>query len=390
MKTTSQGSVGPSLAGRMEDRPGKRRHNPLTLIAVLAVSLVVLSAARSTAASPAAGLGEQTFLPFMQSNAGVTFSPGGIWLSAPEIAALPTNGPAWQNILSWANESATSPNVGDRIDQTDAVVVAKALVYVRTGQNQYRNQVVDALNKVIGTENEDMLALARNLAGYAVAADIVGFHGPEAQPFSQWLDMVRFKVIDDWTLSDVHNRRPNNWGTHAGVSRIAAALYLGDMDELEQAAAVFHGWVGNRAAYASFNFGSDLSWQCNPSQPVAVNPAGCTIQGSNVDGVLPDDQRRGGSFSWPPPKENYAWEALQGAVAQAWMLERAGYPAFSWENQALLRAVTWLYEEANFPATGDDSGTPWFINGVYGTNFSTVKANPGKNGLGFYDWYFSN
>ena len=102
---------------------------------------------------------------------------------------------------------------------------------------------------------------------------------------------------------------------------------------------------------------------------------------------MPDDQRRGGSFTWPPPKENYAWEALQGAVAQARMLELAGYPAFFWGNQALLRAVQWLHESANFPAEGDDTGTPWQINDVYGTSFPTeTPARPGKNGLGFYDW----
>ena len=43
------------------------------------------------------------------------------------------------------------------------------------------------------------------------------------------------------------------------------------------------------------------------------------------DGVLPDDQRRSGGFVWPPTKENYVWEALQGAIAQAVILHRAGF-----------------------------------------------------------------
>jgi hypothetical protein len=122
---------------------------------------------------------------------------------------------------------------------------------------------------------------------------------------------------------------------------------------------------------------------------VGINPAGCTIAGYPADGVLPDDQRRAGPFTWPPPQENYVWEALQGAVAQAWMLNRAGYPAFTWENQAILRAVAWLHGQANFPAAGDDRGTPWLINHVYGAAFPAASpAAPGKNGLGFYDWYF--
>jgi hypothetical protein len=154
---------------------------------------------------------------------------------------------------------------------------------------------------------------------------------------------------------------------------------------------VFRGYLGDRAAYAGFNYGSDLSWQCDPNQPVGINPAACQKDGLLIDGVLPDDQRRGGPFTWPPPKENYAWEALQGVVAQARMLERAGYPAFSWQNQAILRAASWLNLQAQFPAHGDDSAIPWLINHVYGTSFpADAPARPGKNGLGFYDWFTAN
>jgi hypothetical protein len=205
--------------------------------------------------------------------------------------------------------------------------------------------------------------------------------------FRPWLAAVRHASFDDRTLISTHEQRPNNWGTHAGAARIAAALYLGDAADLSRAATVFRGWLGDRSAYAHFNFDDDLSWQCDPLHPVPVNPPGCGIAGHLVDGVLTEDQRRGGSFAWPPPKEDYVWEALQGAVAQAWMLERAGYPAFGWQNQALLRAVTWLHQQANFPAQGDDTGIPWLINAVYGTSFPTHSpARPGKNGLGFYQW----
>jgi hypothetical protein len=75
--------------------------------------------------------------------------------------------------------------------------------------------------------------------------------------------------------------------------------------------------------------------------------------------VIPDDQRRGGSFDpldWPPPAELYVWEALQGALVQAVILHRAGYPAFEWEDRALLRAVRWLHQVVDFP---DDRGNTW-------------------------------
>ncbi len=324
----------------------------------------------------------EVFLPLVAN-----IAPQGIFMSQAEIRGLPTSGAAWRNVLEYAQQSA-SPKLSDRKDQTDAVVFAKALVYVRTGNASYRAEVVQAIKAIIGTEgNSDLLALSRNLTAYVVAADLVGFDGSDAAAFQQWLRAVRHKRFDDRSIVSTHEERANNWGTHAGAARIAIAIYLNDTQDLQRAARVFQGWTGDRGAYAGFKYTNDLSWHCDPARPVPVNPTGCHIGGHNVDGVLPEDQRRGGPFQWPPPKENYVWEALQGVVAQARMLERAGYPAFSWSNQALRRAALWLQEGAQYPAIGDDSGVPWLINSVYGANLPVQSpARPGKNGLGFYDW----
>ena len=307
---------------------------------------------------------------------------------------LPASGGAWQNVLDWAQQSAAGPNLADQNDQTDAVVVAKALVYVRTGQTKYRDEAVAAIMAVMGTESgSGILAIGRNLAGYVVAAGLVGLDGSDDAEFRAWLDQIRFQVFDGagpaLSIISCHEKRPNNFGTHCGTSRLAAAIYLGDDADVANAAVVFRGYLGDRAVYAGFKFGADLSWQCDPDQPVGINPAGCQKDGHVVDGVLPDDQRRGGSVTWPPPAENYVWEALQGAISQARILERQGYPAFNWSNQALLRAVTWLHEQANFPATGDDTATPYLINAEYGASFPTsTNVRPGKNGLGWYDWFY--
>lgn len=344
--------------------------------------LAGLSGSPVRRAEAGSGAGD-VYLPMVSS-----VEAEGIFISRSEIMGLPTSGTAWRNVLEFAQESAAQPDLGERTDDTDAVVFAKALVYVRTGQGQYRQEVLEAIREVIGTEgNQDLLAVARNLPAYIIAAEMVGLDGSDASDFREWLHGLRYKRFDDRSIISTHEERPNNWGTHAGAARIAAALYLGDGQDLARAARVFQGWTGDRSAYAGFNFGSDLSWQCNPSQPVPVNPRGCTIQGYVVDGVLPDEQRRSGSFQWPPPKENYVWESMQGVVAQARMLERAGYPAFSWSDEALRRAALWLHERAQYPALGDDSGVPWLINTVYGTALPVQSpARPGKNGLGFYDW----
>lgn len=365
----------------------------LCLVATIGIACLYAGQALAAGRGQVEGGTEETWLPLFTSSRTLRPVAGeDIFIDRSEALTLPTSGAAWRNLLDWAGESAANPDISDQNDQTDAVVMAKALVYARTGQSQYRDDVVKAVMDAMGTERgSGILAVARNLAAYVIAADIVGLDDADDAEFRAWLKDVRFRVFDgsgpDLSLVTCHEERPNNFGTHCGTSRLAAALYLGDEDEVQRAATVFRGWLGDRSAYAGFNFGSDLSWHCDPTRPVGINPSNCSKDGRPVGGVLPDDQRRAGSYSWPPPKENYVWEALQGAVAQAYILERHGYDAFSWSDEALLRAVRWLYMDADFRAGNDDTGTVWLINDVYGANYETAStARPGKNGLGYYDW----
>ncbi|HEY3523820.1 MAG TPA: alginate lyase family protein [Candidatus Limnocylindrales bacterium] len=319
---------------------------------------------------------------------------GSILVSASTIGSLPTSGAAWNQIVSWAGSSTSSPNLSDQDDSTDLHVLAKALVYVRTGQTSYRDAVVSALHAVIGTEaGGRTLAEARNLPGYVIAADLVdlGSIQPtfDRSTFRPWLTEVLTEPMTEGTnLVWTHEHRPNNWGTHAGAARAAIEAYLGDTDGLARTAQVFHGWLGDRSAYAGFSYG-DTSWQCDPSHPVGINPAGCTRDGHDIDGVLPDDQRRAGSYTWPAPQENYVWEALQGATLQAEILAKAGYATWSWNDRALYRAADWLYEVNGFPAGGDDEWEPWLIDFRTGGGFAADSpAEPGKN-FGFTDWLYN-
>jgi hypothetical protein len=141
-----------------------------------------------------------------------------------------------------------------------------------------------------------------------------------------------------------------------------------------------------RSAYAGFTYG-DTAWQADPSKPVGINPKGATKSGRSIDGVLPDDQRRAGGFTWPLQKETYIWEGLQGAVVHAEPLPRAGYDAWNWSDKALLRAVTWETTIATFPAQSDDTWQVWLANHAYGTTFPTSAANRGTN-MGFTDWIY--
>ena len=308
----------------------------------------------------------------------------GIWRSPAELMLLATAGVAWTSMLSAARGEWGPAALHDLNSQSDVKTLAGALVAVRLNDAELVARVAASIRTTMDSPLSRTLELARNLVCYVISADLIGFADAD---WLAWLDGIRYRSLDGKTLIDTHEDRPNNWGTHAGASRVAIARLLGDMGDLDRAAKVFQGWLGNRAAYAGFDYG-DLSWQADRSAPVGVNPVGATIEGHDVDGVLPDDQRRGGGFTWPPPKENYAWEALQGAVVQAELLARAGNPAWLWEDRAILRAYTWLHDVCAYPASGDDTGYPWIVNRAYGTNFPAASPAPiGKN-MGWADWVF--
>jgi hypothetical protein len=314
----------------------------------------------------------------------------GMWLTRSEAMSRPMKGPAWDRLSADAHSSWPKPKISSQENQGDVYALAGALYYARTGDADMRAKVRKQVMAARGTERHGrVLALGRNLVGYVIAADLIDLHSLSAsddKAFRSWLGGTLHESLGQCgSLVECHETNPNNWGTHAGASRIAADIYLGDRGDLARAAAVFRGWVGDRSAYAGFHF-DDLSWQCDPAAPVGINPSGCLKKGKLLDGVLPDDQRRSGAFRWPPRKENYVYEALQGALVQAYLLSRQGYDAFGWQSKAIRRAYTWLYLVDLFPAVGDDAWQIVLVNRVYGTHFLTVgPAGPGKN-VGYTAW----
>lgn len=317
---------------------------------------------------------------------------GAVLMSAAQLAGLPMSGPAWTALKARADASASAPNLSNQDDNTDITVLAKGLVYARTGTAVYRTSALAAIKAAVGTEvGGRTLALGRNLSGYVIAADLISLRtldpAYDQDVFRPWLRSLLTKPLDGRTLRSTHEDRPNNWGTHAGAARAAVAAYLGDATELARVATVFRGWLGDRSAYAGFKYG-DLAWQCDPAKPVGINPTGCTRDGIALDGSLPEELRRGGGLMWPPTQTDYAWEGLQGAMLQAEILARHGYDTWSWSNRAMLRAVRFLYDRAGWPAVGDDQWQPWLVDARYGTSYrGSAPARTGKN-FGYTDWLF--
>ena len=315
-----------------------------------------------------------------------------VLVSAATLRTKPMSGPAWRGLVAVADQPVGLLTLSDQDEDSDIIVLAKGLVFARTGTVRYRTAVIAALKAAKGTEiGGRTLALGRNVPGIVIAADLVSLK--TADPafdgvFRLWLRSLLTKVLDEQTLISTHEKRPNNWGTHAGAARVAIAAYLGDTAQLARAAKVFQGWVGSRATYAGFKYGDDLTWHCDAARPVGINPVGCKKSGIVIDGAIPDDMRRGGSFRWPPTSTGYPWENLQGALLQAELLRVAGYDSWHWENSALLRAVRFLYNRAKWPANGDDEWQTWLIDARYGTRYKlTPPVRFGKN-FGFTDWIY--
>ena len=317
-------------------------------------------------------------------------SEKGIWMSQAEIAALPTSGPAWADVVE-ASRSLGTPNIADQDSDHDVRTLAAALVAARTGDRAAKQRAVSGLSGAIGTERgARTLAVGRNLQSYVIAADVLDLQATDpavGNRFRGWLQSIRTATFDGKTLVQTSNERPNNWGTHATASLTAVAAYLNDRGELDRLSKVFRGWTGDRAAYAGFNFG-DLAWQVNKAAPVGVNPGKVDVAGRSLGGALPEEMRRGGGVQWPPAPTGYPWGALNGAVVTAELLSRQGYDAWGWGDRAIERAVRFL-DGLGWGPSNDDEWVLPLVNANYGrvaTRFAApASVGLGKN-LGFTNW----
>lgn len=319
----------------------------------------------------------------------------GIWIDRSEIMALPTAGPAWDAVVA-ASSELRELDLSNQDDKADTDLLAAAYVAVRTGDAALLERVHATIDAAMGSEDGGRtLALGRNLQALVVAADVVEHRSPA---FCQWLRDVLREDLSGKTIISTHEERPNNWGTHAGASRIIADWFIfkwgtpAQRREAHQdgirAVAVWKGWLGDRASHDGFEFG-ELDWQSDPAHPVGINPKGATLHEHSVDGVLPDDQRRAGGFAWPPPHENYVYEALQGATVAMAVMTRCRFPgpaALNWSDRALERAWDWLHDQCHFDASGDDEWQPWVVNRLYGRSFPTTTPASSGKGMGWTDW----
>ncbi|MGE5550469.1 MAG: hypothetical protein ACM3ZC_08045 [Bacteroidota bacterium] len=303
---------------------------------------------------------------------------GGIWISPAELASRPMSGPTWETIKKIADMANFGmAQVANQDSKHDLNTYACALAAVRTGDKVYRDRAIAACMSAIDTDEKPdkdcgctpskarSLAVGRNLLCYIVAADLLGLRADgnpnsDGSRFQAWIEKLRFKANcpnnppcdeSNWkNISQSHDGSGSNASAQEGACRIAAALYLGDKVELERAWDTYRRYSGDTSVGPKdmvFN-ANGLTWSHDPAHPVAVNPKGTTKDGHRIDGAIINDQGRGGAFTWPPGYTQYPWVGLEGYLAQAYMLHRAGYPALEVQDKAPLRAIEYqwyLYKE---------------------------------------------
>jgi len=366
----------------------------------------------------------------------------GIWISPAELASLPTSGAAWQDLNSQAQRSIGSDYAWQaNATDFDVNLLAAAYVAARTDfSGSLRGDVADAIMGWVDAYpggSTDYSAAFRHTPPILVAADVIdfaGFRPNDELAFRTFVADLRFRCHGGKSIFQQMADRPNNHGTMAAASFVAISAYLerngvpaaacaagvpnsscyadgpGQFSASEHqelcedpalaiatSANILHAWLGDRSRYRGFDFStSDLSggddWQCNENESYdsgtdngfGVNPVGCTRAGHDISGILPDDQRRAGSFTWPPPKENYIYTALQGVMVTAVLLHRRGFDVWSWEDQAIERVWDTLHDVIDFPATdsvvgSDDGWLPYITNYYYGTSYPGSVTSVGKN-----------
>jgi len=320
----------------------------------------------------------------------------GIWISADEIAKLPTTGSAWDRVLSAANSNWGSACLNDLNCLHDTNTLAGALVAVRLNDSAMRNKTIAGIQSAMVSPLYRTLELARNIQCYIIAADIIGYHDPS---FENWLRAVLDKPLPGRagipTVWQGALQDATNWGNHQRAASIAAYIYLGDTNRVSQAANAYKEYIGLSVSSRTLTYDA-TNWIADQNNKAGINRLGATIQGVHISGVLPEDWRRGAEFQWPPTASGYMLEGMQGFVVSSVILQRAGIVSFSASDNAVVRAMNMLYGQGeaaqNSPVftyipTGDDTWIPWVVNYYGNTSYPTTSASPGKN-MGWTDWMY--
>ena len=339
--------------------------------------------------------------------------PDGLLISKRELMDLPTSGGAWDKLRETAYGGWGKPNFKDQDNKHAINTLAGALVYARTGDTALQSKVRDAILAAKQTLDEPgewktdngVLATGRQLGAYVISAgliDLTDYDASADKDFRSWLASIRTTDIGThgrWkSITYTCENAAANWGTFACASRIAASIYLGDTADVDRAASIIRAFLGERNAYPPDAPGQDRyfehtenfepSWACDASHWTGIN-SDCEKSGTNLDGVLVEDARRGGGCCLlHGDGVMYSWEALQGLYVSAELLYRTGRYGnpYDWSDQALKRAMDFM-QRSGWGMTRPATYVPWLANARYGTSYPLSPTIDGRI-MSWGDWLY--
>src|SRR3990167_1980221 len=169
----------------------------------------------------------------------------GLWLTDAELAALPSSGTKYNVVKAGADSptpAAPRLNIHDSDYDHGPYILARALIYAKTGTASYRTSVIDELTTYIGTETnpqgpgysgqEPWLAMGRKLPSLVAAADLLRYSDAT---FDIWLGGLRDAIFPGWGTKSLHTEqrgRNNNHSTASGQGLIFIDAYLNDTTRL--------------------------------------------------------------------------------------------------------------------------------------------------------------
>lgn len=319
-------------------------------------------------------------------------APSALGQDRDRLRQLPTRGGAWDALLEVADGDLGDVRLSDQESTAAGRTFAAALVYVRTGDVSYRNRVVRQLEQVptSSLRSARALSVARQLAGFVLAADLVSYR---EQEFVSFVDEIRTRDLGNhgrWrSLHEASQETASNWGAWATASRIAAALYVGDDEDVAAAADVLRAFLGEGGASIRFEPTDDFdpTWVCgDPERWLPVNPPGC---GDRSGALVEEVSRSAGRYpSLDDTGLTYSWEALGGALLSADLLADNGYAdVHEWGDRALLRAAQFLHEHGGYPTDHSvNHYIPWVANDVYDVELGPLEPAGLGRQYGFTDW----
>ena len=301
-----------------------------------------------------------------------TIIPGnqtqGIWISPGEIKLRPTSGPEWNAMYTIAqNATSTGADISNQDSNHDIDTLAMALVCVRQDNPAMCAKAKSAVVNAIDTENGGRwLAVGRNLGAYIIAADLLNLRSDstptsDGSKVNAWLTRFNTKTLQSNNNANLqHTFRQSAWNSASnasaqeGFAYATLSVYLKNQEGLTWSWNAFRRYAGDRTSSHTMT-SNDTSWQFQPNDIVGIQDATATKDGCRLDGALANDMARGGSYSCQPGYTSYPWVGLEGAVPATLVLYRAGYPAFSLMNNAILRTHEFLWETRQRTGNAD-----WF------------------------------